>query len=231
MPRPIKKKVRKKDIGSEVEIQDTLHDFREKLREKKKTVFVYSVIAISAVLVFAVIFFYQYTAEQTSRRIETSAYNAYYNLYQQKNMTNQERYQLALDLFQQAYGKRKSPRVLLYIANSYYELGNYDDAMKTLNDFTKKYKTAKDLLPIAYQKIAAIQLIKSDKKAALETLDALYKSGPLFQDYALIEAGRILENDGKVPEATAKYKELTEKFPGSPFAEEAKAKLGEKKEG
>jgi len=231
MPRPIKKKSRKKDVGSESEIRDTLQDFRDKLQKKKKTVFVYSMIAISAVLVIAVILFYQYAAEQKSRELETSAYNAYYNLYQQKNMPKQEQYRLALDLFQQAYSKRKSPRVLLYIASSYYEMGNYDDALKTLNDFTKKYKTAKDLLPIAYQKIAAIQLIKSDKKAALETLDALYKSGSVFQDYALIEAGRILENDGKVPEATAKYKELAEKFPGSPFAEEAKAKLGEKKEG
>jgi TolA-binding protein len=52
-----------------------------------------------------------------------------------------------------------------------------------------------------------------------------------LQDYALIEEGRILEKDGKKEAAAAKYKELAEKFPGSPFLEEAKAKLGEKKEG
>ena len=79
--------------------------------------------------------------------------------------------------------------------------------------------------------MAAIQLIKGDKEAALKTLDTLYKSGTILQDYALVEAGRILEKDGKKEEAAAKYKELTEKFPGSPFVEEAKTKLGEKKEG
>ncbi|MDH4231098.1 MAG: tetratricopeptide repeat protein [Nitrospirota bacterium] len=231
MPRPIKKKVKKRDIGSEDELRDTLHDFREKLRKKKKTVLVYSVIALSAVLVFGVIFFYQHTSEKDARALETRAYNSYYNLYQQRNLPNQERFQLALNLFQQAYSKRKSPRVLLYIASCYYELEKYDDALKTLNDFTKKYKTAKDLLPIAYRKTAAIQLIKHDKEAVLKTLDTLYKSGPVFQDYALIESGRILEQEGKTSEAAEKFRELAEKFPGSPFAEEAKAKLGEKKEG
>lgn len=231
MPKAIKKKSRKKDIGSGPEIQETLHDLRDKLQKKKKMVFVSSLIALSAVLVIAAILFYQHTTEQKAHELETSAYNTYHNLYQQKSLSRQEQYQTALDLFQQSYNKRKSARVLLYIASCYYELEKYDDALKTLNEFTQKYKTARGLLPIAYQKTAAIQLLKNDRAAALKTLDALYKSGPVYQDAALIESGRILEKEGKMPEAAAKYKELTEKFPESPFAEEAKAKLGAKKEG
>jgi len=230
MPRAIKRKA-KKDAGSEVEIQDVLEDIKGKLQKKQKTLLIYGLIGLSAVLVLAVILFSQYSADKKSRQLENSAYNIYYNLSPTKSMSKQEQYQQALDLFQQAYSKQKSPRVLLYIASSYFELEKYDDALKTLDTFTKKHANAKDLLPVAYQKMAAIQLIKGDREAALKTLDTLYKSGAIFQDYALIEAGRILENDGKVPEAMAKYKELAEKFPGSPFAEEAKAKLGEKKEG
>jgi outer membrane protein assembly factor BamD (BamD/ComL family) len=41
----------------------------------------------------------------------------------------------------------------------------------------------------------------------------------------------MLEQDGKKDEALVKYKELTEKYPSSPYLEEAKTKLGEKKEG
>ena len=231
MPRAIKKKARKKDMETEVEIKDVLEDIKGTLKKKQKTVLVYGLIGLSAVLVLAVILFYQYTADQKSRQLENSAYNTYYNLYQKKSMSKQEQYQQALDLFQQAYSRQKSPRVLLYIARSYFELEKYDDALKTLNTFTKKHANAKDLLPVAYQETAAIQLMKGDKEAALKTLDTLYKSGTIFQDYALIESGRILEKDGKTAEAAAKYKELTEKFPGSPFVEEAKAKLGEKKEG
>ena len=230
MPRAIKKKASKKD-SPEVEITSVLENMKDNLKKKQKMVLTYSLIAASAVLVLAVIIYYQHTADQQSREIESRAYNVYYNLYQKKSMSKQEQYQQALDLFQQAYNKQKSPRVLLYIASSYFELEKYDDALKTLNTFTKKHANAKDMLPIVYQKIAAIQLIKGDKDAALKTLDTIYKSGGIYQDYALIESGRILEKDGKKEEAAAKYKELTLKFPGSPFIEEAKTKLGEKTEG
>ncbi len=230
MPRAIKKKASKKD-SPEIEMTNVLENMKDTLKKKQKTIFTYSLIAMSAVLVLAVIIYYQYTADQKSREIESRAYNAYYNLYQKKSMSKQEQYQQALDLFQQAYSKQKSPRVLLYVASSYFELEKYDDALKTLNTFTKKHANAKDMLPIVYQKIAAIQLIKGDKEAALKTLDSIYKSGGIYQDYALIESGRIFEKDGKKEEATAKYRELTLKFPGSPYAEEAKTKLGENKEG
>jgi predicted negative regulator of RcsB-dependent stress response len=231
MPRPIKKKARKKEIGSEVEIQGVLTNLKDTLKKKQRTVLIYSLIGLSAIVVLAVILFSQYTADQKARQLETSAYNTYYNLYPKKNISKQEQYQQALELFQRSYSTQKSPRVLLYVASCYYELEKYDDALKTLNDFTKRHANAKDLLPIALQKIAAIQLIKGDKDAALKTLDALYKSGPLYQDYALIESGRLLEKEGKKAEATAKFKELAEKFPGSPFFDEAKTKLGDKKEG
>lgn len=230
MPRAIKKKASKKD-SPEVEIASVLENMKDTLKKKQKMVLTYSLIAASAVLVLAVIIYYQHTADQQSREIESRAYNVYYNLYQKKSMSKQEQYQQALDLFQQAYNKQKSPRVLLYIASSYFELEKYDDSLKTLNTFTKKHANAKDMLPIVYQRIAAIQLIKGDKEAALKTLDSIYKSEGIFQDYALIESGRILEKDGKKEEATAKYKELTLKFPGSPFTEEAKTKLGAKIEG
>jgi len=231
MPKAIKKKARKKGVEREVEIQGVLENIKGTLQKRQKTVLIYSMIGLSAVLVFAVILFYQYREGQKSRQLESSAYNIYYNLDQQKSMSKQEQYQRALDLFQQAYSKRKSPRVLLYIASSYSELEKYDDALKTLNDFTKKYANAKSLLPVVYKEMAAIQLIKGDKETALKTLDSLYKSGTIFQDYALIEAGRILEKNDKKAEATVKYKELIEKFPESPFVEEANTRLGEKKEG
>jgi predicted negative regulator of RcsB-dependent stress response len=181
MPKAIKKKARKKGVEREVEIQGVLENIKGTLQKRQKTVLIYSMIGLSAVLVFAVILFYQYREGQKSRQLENSAYNIYYNLDQQKSMSKQEQYQRALDLFQQAYSKRKSPRVLLYIASSYSELEKYDDALKTLKDFTKKYSSAKSLLPVAYKEMAAIQLTKGDKETALKTLDSLYASGTIFR--------------------------------------------------
>lgn len=231
MPKAIKKKIRTKGSGTETEIQDVLEDLKGTLQKRQKTVLIYGLIGLAAVMVLGVILFYQYSADKASRRLENSAYAVYYNLDQTMNLSKQDQYQKALDLFQQAYRKQKSPRVLLYIASSFSELGKYDDALNTLNTFMKKHANARDLVPIALQKTASIQLIKGDKEAALKTLDTLSKGGTILQDYALIEAGRILEKDGKTADAQAKYKELTERFPDSPFAGEAKAKLEVKKEG
>ena len=53
----------------------------------------------------------------------------------------------------------------------------------------------------------------------------------MLKDVALIQQARMLEQDGKKNEAIVKYKELAEKYPQSPYAEEAKTKFGEKKAG
>jgi TolA-binding protein len=46
-----------------------------------------------------------------------------------------------------------------------------------------------------------------------------------------MEYGKLLEKEGKTEEAKKKYEELAKKFPNSPFKDEVKAKLAEKKEG
>lgn len=231
MPKAIKKKIKKKPSSSEIGVKDRLSEIKNTLKKRQKTVFAYSAISLTLVLLIAGFFSYQYYAKSKSRQLEYEAYKIYLNMYQKKTLSKQEQFQQALDLFKQAYTKKESPKLLLYIGNCYYELDKYDDALNTLNDFTKKYADQKDLMPLAYQKMAMIYIKKGNKDEALKTLDTLYKySGNIFKDFALIETGRILEKEGKKEDAMAKYKELTEKFPESPFSEEAKSKLGIKKE-
>ncbi len=232
MPKAIKKKIRKKTAGSEIEVKDRLSEIKNTLKKRQKTVFTYSAIVLTVVLVIAGIFIYKYISDSKSQQLEYEAYKTYHNMYQKKTLSKQEQFQQALDLFKQAYGKKESPKLLLYIASCYYELDRYDDALNTLNEFTKKYADQKDLIPLTYQKMAMIYLKKGNKDEALKMLDTLYKySGNIYKDFALIETGRILEKEGRKEDAMTKYKELTEKFPESPFSEEAKAKLGIKKEG
>ena len=136
-------------------------------------------------------------------------------------MSDQERYEQALDIFKQSYNTKKTPRALLYIASCYYELGKYDEALETLNDFSKRYADEHTLIPLAYIKIAQIYRQKGDSEAALKTLDAFshFKSD-IYKDYALMESGRILEKEGKLEEAKDKFNAITARFPDSPFFEE-----------
>jgi predicted negative regulator of RcsB-dependent stress response len=232
MPRPIKKRVKKKEIQTEVEVKDKLSELKSQLREKQKAVLAYSVAAGVIIVVLAGALYYRYSSGEKSRLAENEAYNYYYGEHLKKPMARQEQLQKALDLFKKAYDDRKSPRLLLYIANSYFELGKYDDALASLNDFIKKDSQDQDLLPLAYKMMADVQLQKGNKEGALKTLNTLYTSpGNIYKDFALVESARILESEGKTSEAAAKYRELTDKFKDSPFYEAAKAKLEVKKEG
>jgi len=225
MPKAIKKKVRQKD--TELEVTDRLIDIRDQLKDKQKTLVTYGLGAAAVFLVGAGIALYQYNESETSRKLESEAYKIYYG--QKNSQATPDRYQKALDLFKQAYAKKKSPRLQLYIAAADYELNKPDDAITVLNDFIKTYPSDKELLPLAYQQLAVVQIKKGNKADALKTLDNLYKTtGNIYKDYALIETARLLDEEGKKDEALNKYRELTEKFKDSPFVEEAKAKIGEK---
>jgi predicted negative regulator of RcsB-dependent stress response len=226
MPRPIKKRVKKKEVQTETEVKDKLAELKGQLMEKQKAVMAYSIAAGVIILVLAGILYYRYSSGEKSRTAENEAYNYYYGEHLKQQMPRQEQVQKALDLFKKAYDYRKSPRLLLYIANSYYELGKYDDALATLNDFIKKGAMDRELLPLAYKMMANIQLQKGDKEGALKTLNTLYTSpGIIYKDFALMESARILEGEGKTAEAQAKYKELSDRFKDSPYYQEAQSKL------
>ncbi len=232
MPKAIKKRISKKTPDTESEVKDKLVSLKDTLKGQKKTVLKYGVIILVVIIAISGFLFYDYTSKKKARMLEYEAYKIYQNIYQAQPLNRDERYQKALDIFKKSYDIRKSPSVLLYIAGCYYELGRYDEAIKTLKDFTQRYSKEEEFIPLAYEKLAMIYVKKGDTKEAMKALEALYNlKGDIYKDFALIESARLLEKEGKTEEAKKKYKELSERFPNSPFSEEAKAKLSEKKEG
>ncbi|MBA4371694.1 MAG: hypothetical protein C0402_02400 [Thermodesulfovibrio sp.] len=234
MPKAIKRRIKTKEVTAEHEVQDRISDIRELMQQKQKAVITYGGGAALVIIALVGFIFYWYSNEDKARRLEYEAYKVYHHEFQKTPLPRKEQLEKSAALFQQAYSRHKSPRILLYLANCYYEEGKDAEAVTTLNLFLKNHASEKSLLPIAYRQLAGIQAKMGNKPEALKTLDSLYKTeGDIFKDLALIESARILESDGKKDEATAKYKELTEKYKTSPFADEAKAKLGltEKKEG
>jgi predicted negative regulator of RcsB-dependent stress response len=232
MPKAIKKRISKKTPDTESEVKDKLVSLKDTLKGQKKTVLKYGVIILVVIIAIPGFLFYDYTSKKKARMLEYEAYKTYQNIYQARPLNRDERYQKALDIFKKSYDIRKSPSVLLYIVGCYYELGRYDEAIKTLKDFIQRYSKEEEFIPLAYEKLAMIYVKKGDAKEAMKTLEALYNfKGDIYKDFALIESARLLEKEGKTEEAKKKYKELSERFPNSPFSEEAKAKLSEKKEG
>jgi predicted negative regulator of RcsB-dependent stress response len=232
MPKQIKKRLPKKSSDTEEDVKDKLVTFVDTIKDRQKRFITYGIVVLVIIIAVIGFFMYSFNVQKTATHLAYDAYNIYYNEHQQTPLTEKERNEKALKLFTQAYETKKSPRALLYIASCYYDLGRYDDALKTLKDFTTRYSNEQNMLPLAYMKLAQVYQRKGDTDEALKTLDSFsHFTSETFKDFALMESGRILEKEGKLQEAKNRFNELTTRFPYSPFFEEAKAKIAEKKEG
>lgn len=223
MPKAIKKRMQKTE-QQETDLRETVEDIRERLKERQRTL-VYALLAVGVIAILAA-GFYIYNASSTSKA-QGLRYEGYKLLYgrTQTPMAPAERYKSALEKFKQSYAAKKNPVTLLYIADSHYALGAYDEAIKTLNELTARYSDPA-VTSLANYRLAMTYLKKGDANSALAALNNLTapKDGPL-QDMALLESGKLLETMGKTAEAKAKYNELLKKFPQSALLGEAKARL------
>lgn len=232
MPKAIKKKIPKKATDTEEEVRERLSDFRDTLKERQQTALKYGIGVLIALIAVVGFFVYSHTLQKKAKGLEYEAYKTYHSKTQTQGIIKEEKNKKALDLFRQAYNTKKSPTSLFYIAAVQYELGQYDDSLKTLKDFVQKYSGNEWFIPLAYHKMATIYIQKGDINEAKKSLDLLYNlKTDIYKDFALIEHGRLLEKEGKIDEAKKKYEELAAKFPNSPFIDEIKPKIPEKKQG
>lgn len=229
MPKAIKKRTAKK-TKSEEEIKTIVRSTRDYISEKRKILLPSIVIVSALILIVGGILIYRSTQIKRANALEYDAYKTYHGLYQKQLADQSTRYQQALDKFKKAYSIRKSPYSLFYMASCYDALGKFEEASRALKELNEIFQDDESFVPLSYYKMAMISLRKGDKESALKSLETLYnyKTGS-FKDLALIESARILETMDKKEDSLKRYEELTRNFPNSPFVEEAKAKLSNKK--
>jgi tetratricopeptide (TPR) repeat protein len=230
MPKAIKKRIIKRAKGEEG-VKDAFYGAKEYISERQKTFFMVIIGVIIISVAAAAFLIHRYNAENRARTLEYAGYTTYYGLYQKQPLQKEEQYQRAFDKFSKAYGLRKSPYALFYMASCLYDMGRYDEALKDLKELNARFPDEDGFFAFSHYKMAAISLKKGNKEEALNLLDTLYqrRTAPL-RDLALVESARILESMGKTGEASQKYAELIKNFPGSSFVAEAQAKTGAKKE-
>lgn len=224
----IQKKQSDRKTTPEREIQETIENIKERLkyRQKKLVIFVIAFILIIASITGFVI--YNKSASDKAASLEYEGYKLFYGKDQAKSETSQDRYKKALEKFKESYNAKKNPNVLYYIANCQYEMGDYDESIKTLKELISRFSEPQ-IVSYSYYKLAMAYLKKNDTENALNSLKSLAKlKDGVFQDVALVEIAKILEATGKPEEAKESYKEILEKHPKSIFINEAKARLGEK---
>lgn len=226
MPRAIKKRTTKKTGLKEEEIKGAVVRFLDSIKERKR-IFIPVISAAGIVVVLTVIsMLYSSSAKGKAYLIENEAYKYYYKIDLKVPLTEDGRWRKSLELFQKAIDVKSTPSAQFYLGNCYFNLGDYDSAIKAYNKFIDKYKNEKIILPLVYQKLVSAYIKKGKDNEAIRTLGALaeFREGT-FKDAALILKARYYETAGRHEDAVEIYKELVEVFPSSPWAQEANAKI------
>lgn len=227
MPKVIKKRVKKQISTEEEDVKNIFNSAKNYAVESRKTL---APVVIAVVLVAAAVvgfFFYRSGVNDKAEALEYEAYKTYYGLNQKVPVQTKTPAQLqeALGAFKKVYETKKTAGSIFYMANCYYDMGQYEDALKSLKELNERFPDDERFVPLSYYKMAMINIRKSDKETALKLLETIYnyRTGS-FKDLALLETARLLESMGKSEEAAKKYTELVKSFPDSPFAAEAQAR-------
>ncbi|MBF0516912.1 MAG: tetratricopeptide repeat protein [Nitrospirae bacterium] len=216
MPKVIKKR-HSKQSASQGELPSSYDQLKHYLDKNKKRSQLIMGGAVAFIVVVSIIIIYRsYSHGQTSA-LSARAYNAFYG--QSSAADADKRLKASLDDFQRSYAEDKSPVSLLYSAAALLELGNIDEAEKTLIKFNDTYQTYDELLPISYHRLYELYKDKGASDKALQTIEKLYAlKSPIFKDLALFEWASLLTASGKADQAKAKIAELEKNYPMSPYA-------------
>ncbi|MBF0343847.1 MAG: tetratricopeptide repeat protein [Nitrospirae bacterium] len=221
MPKQIKKKVVKQD-EPENELRGVVEKIRGYYSTHKREALIAEVVIVSIVILTITAWGYVTFSKKTSASLQYSGYTSYHNLNTKDDpkapSQKEQHYKKALDEFQKAYDKSKSPITLFYIASAYYEIGKKDEAEKALIELNKTYAGNEDIIPLSLYKL--FELYKNDGKIdkANETLQQLQAlRTPIYKDVVLYQMSEILKKQGKEDESKKKLDELEKNYPNSPY--------------
>lgn len=229
MPKIIKKKpVKRKPVEETEEVRSAaLHALEAVKQRQKQAIIIVAVIVVAAVLLIG-FNLYSSSRSQKASELEVEASRYYYREKPYDTMPDAERMKKALELYQGSFDAKSTPTALYYVGNSYFNLNDYENAIKQYTLFTEKFSSDYGILPLVYQKLASAYLKAGKSDKALETLGKLagIRNG-MFRDTALFMEARYYEGIGDTPKAQERYKVIAAEFPASPWAPEATAKTKE----
>jgi tetratricopeptide (TPR) repeat protein len=227
MPKIIKRRPsKKKHVEKSEEVKTAaLHAFDAIKAKQMQVTILISVIAVIAIIV---IVFKLYTSSQNNKahELEIKANSIYYTVNPNNPLSEADKWKKALELYKQAVDVKATPAALFSLGNCYYNLGDYENAIKQYNIFAGKFSNDDIILPLVYQKLVSAYFKTGKNDIAIETLGRLAKirSGA-FRDTALSMEAKHYEEIGDNVKAQEKYRVLSSEFPNSPWSAEATAKV------
>ncbi len=226
MPKVIKKKASKKKPIQENEVKGAALRTLGIIRERQKKIIITASVVAGIVILYIAFMLYSSSLTKRAYSLETEAYNYYYGININKDMSEEDRWEKAKELYQKSNDIKTTPTVLFYLGNCYYNLKDYDNAIKQYNIFTDKFRRTKGILPLVYQKLVSAYFKTNQNDKALESIDKLAKvENGIFKDTALIIEARFYESIGESEKALENYRQVFTEFPTSPWSVEASSKV------
>lgn len=212
MPKPIKKRIIKK-AEPEEELKSGFVRLKEGLKERGQDIRKILVITAVAILLISGFIIYSLYSSSRASKLFYEGYRAFYV----ERTLPQGGYIKALEALKKSYDSKPDPLTLLYIADGYQKMGSFDEALKVLEEFKKRYNDNRYLMPLCYQRMAMIYKKKALYEEALKIYEELYRNGYTLKDLALYESARILSELKRSEEAKTRMEQLKKEFPQSPY--------------
>ena len=226
MPKIIKKKVVKKKTKQEEEVKSVALQAVESLRKKQKQIIIGVSVLIFILALLFIFSLYSSSQHEKAYLIELEATNYYYGEKVDKSLSQVDRWKKAIELYQQSVDLKATPTALYYLGNCYFNLSDYENAIKQYNIFAEKFGGNTKILPLVYQKLASSYFKTNQNDLALSTLGKLGNvANGIFKDTALIFEARYYDAAGESGKAMEIYTVLARDFPASPWAAEANSKI------
>lgn len=226
MPKIIKKKPVKKKTDQGEEVKSVALQAVESLKKKQQQVVIVVSVIVAVFLLFFVFSMYSSSQYKKAYSLEMDAHQYYYGDGGDESLSQEDRWKKALELYQQSVDVKATPTALFYLGNCYFNLGDYENAIKQYAVFTDKFSGDKGILPLVYQKLASSYFKTGQNDKALDTLAKLGKvNSGIFKDTALVYEARYYESAGEAVKALDTYRELISEFPSSTWTGEANAKI------
>jgi tetratricopeptide (TPR) repeat protein len=226
MPKVIKKRPAKKKPIQENEVKSAALEALDKIKERQKQVIIGVAVIVAIVVLYAAYAIYSSSMSDKAYSLEREAYKYYYGEITDKSLPEEARWKKALELYKKSADAKVTPSALFYIGNCYYNLKDYDNAIKEYSRFADKFSGDKRILPLVYQKLSSAYFKTNQKDKALAALGKLAGvDNGIFKDTALVLEARYYDSAGEKGKALEKYREIKTGYPASPWSAEANARV------
>ena len=172
------------------------------------------------------LFWMQHQQEQEALTLEHQAAQAYLDRPLEDLEAAKEKLEEAVSLYRQIIeefpGTPSAHAAWYFIGNALAEQDDHTGAIDAYRHFIDESGTHPALLGLVYQRLGAAYLANGEREKAIDAYDrVLHIPHTLNKDQVLFELAKLEEHAKRDDEALARYKQLLDEHPNSPYVSEA----------